>query len=105
MAGGDRAQHGGGRVSGADVPSAEKRTEPAAADAVGLGDVVAVAVLGAAGAEVAGAVVDGGLVDDGEVLAVATLPASGPVQAPAARSTARAASTGAAACRRVMTAV
>ena len=72
-------------------PSTEKRTASAVADAVGLGDVVGAAVD------------DDEAVVDGEVGAVATFPASGPVQA--ARSTARAARTGAAGRRRVMTAV
>ena len=60
------------------------------------GSVTVVAGARAARAVVAAAAVDERAVDDGEAGAVATLPASGPVQAPAARSTARAASTGAA---------
>ena len=81
-------------------PSAEKRTEPGVADAVGLGDVVAGGAL-----VVAGRRSWGPTADDGEPGAVVTVAASGPVQAPAARSTARHASTGAAVRRRVMTAV
>ena len=69
------------------------------ADAVGLGAVVAGRALVVAAAGV------GADADDGEPGAEVTVTASGPEQAPAARSPARHASTGAAVRRGVMTAV